>query len=80
MLGNVGEWTSDIYDRSYGAFQPERNPQTDPVGADFGDTRVVKGCGWSTGNRFCRTAARENEFQARHWNVLGFRPVRTVTR
>ncbi|MEZ4468775.1 MAG: formylglycine-generating enzyme family protein [bacterium] len=72
MLGNVGEWTSDIYDREYGAFQPERNPQTDPVGADFGDTRVVKGCGWSTGNRFCRAAARENEFPARHWNVLGF--------
>jgi len=78
VLGNVGEWVWDVYDPSYGAFQPDRNPQTDPEGAAFGDTRVIRGCGWDTGSRYCRLSARETDFGARHLNQLGFRPVRAV--
>ena len=77
-LGNVGEWVWDIYDPNYGAFQPGRNPQTDPLGAEFGDTRTIRGCGWDTGNIFCRLAARETDFGAKHWNQLGFRPARSI--
>lgn len=77
-LGNVAEWTFDIYDRDFGTFRPDRNPQTDPTGAEFGQNRVLRGCAWKSGNIYCRASARESDFPAKHSNGLGFRPVRTV--
>lgn len=77
-LGNVAEWTFDIYASDYGTFRPDRNPVTDPPGPEFGQNRVLRGCAWNSGNRFCRVSARESDFPARHSNALGFRPVRTV--
>lgn len=77
-LGNVAEWTADLYDDSYGIFRPERMTNINPSGADFGDSRVLRGCAWTSGNRYCRAAAREADFQAQHSHALGFRPVRTL--
>ena len=77
-LGNVAEWTFDRYDRDYGTFRPDRNPVTDPPGAEFGQNRVLRGCAWLSGDMFCRASARASDFPAQHSHSLGFRPVRTV--
>lgn len=77
-LGNVAEWTFDIYDRDYGTFRPDRNPVTDPPGPEFGQNRVLRGCGWRSGDMFCRVSARASDFPAQHSYALGFRAVRSV--
>lgn len=78
VIGNVGEWTWDLYDPSFGIFRPERMINPDPRGGEFGDTRVVRGCGHISGSRYCRLAARESQFPAQHSHALGFRPVRNI--
>ncbi len=78
MLGNVGEWVWDRYDMSYGLYEPARQVNVDPTGAEFTDTRVVRGGGWKSGGAFCRFANRDNLVPGQKNNVLGFRAVRTV--
>ncbi|MCB9524794.1 MAG: formylglycine-generating enzyme family protein [Myxococcales bacterium] len=78
MLGNVGEWVWDRYDPDYGIYQPARQVNPDPLGAEFTDTRVIKGCGWKSGGAFCRFANRENDVPGSKNNVLGFRAARSV--
>ena len=52
MRGNVGEWCSDWYDRYSG------EAETDPRGPASASMRVIRGGGWYTIARFCRSADR----------------------
>lgn len=45
MTGNVIEWVQDIYGEGYYSYSPEKNP----LGADKGRFRVIRGGGWHTG-------------------------------
>jgi len=47
-IGNVAEWTADIYAMNYGFFGRPEVAVEDPIGEMFGDTRVVRGCGWNS--------------------------------
>lgn len=78
MLGNVGEWTWDRYAPEYGIFRAERMTNIDPIGSEFGDTRVIRGGAWVSGSRYTRAAARENDFPAKHTHTTGFRPMRVI--
>jgi formylglycine-generating enzyme required for sulfatase activity len=78
VLGNVGEWCWDRYAQDYGIFKASRQINIDPLGAEFTDTRVIKGGGFLSGAKFCRLAARENLQAALRNHALGFRPVRTI--
>lgn len=78
MYGNVFEWTWDIYAMNYGFFGDAEVPVEDPIGEDFGDTRVIRGCGWRSGFELCRAGARQNEFTAQRRNDLGLRAVRSL--
>ncbi len=78
MFGNVYEWTWDIYAMNYGFFGEPDVPVEDPTGEAFGDTRVIRGCGWRTGFELCRSGARQNEFTAQRRNDLGLRAARSV--
>ena len=42
VIGNVAEWVSDWYDRTYYAVSPESNPK----GPDSGQYRVIRGSSW----------------------------------
>jgi len=70
MIGNVWEWTSDWYGRTYYESAPEKNPQ----GPSEGRYRVVRGGSWfDTPDTFLpcsyRSWARQNERSA----TIGFR-------
>ncbi|MEE2902981.1 MAG: formylglycine-generating enzyme family protein [Myxococcota bacterium] len=73
MIGNLWEWTNDWYG-GYPAIS-----LTDPQGPMQGNARVVRGCAWSNGARFCRSASRN--FYAPEYRFLnvGFRAVRTYS-
>jgi len=71
MAGNVWEWVVDWYDRGYYDRSPARNPQ----GPDAGDSRVLRGGAFSSGEGDVRCAAR-NRYSphVRSW-YYGFRLV-----
>ena len=54
MHGNVEEWCEDRYDENYYKVSPKR----DPTGPERGKSRVVRGGGWMTEPRICRSACR----------------------
>jgi formylglycine-generating enzyme required for sulfatase activity len=43
MGGNVAEWVNDVYEI------PTGEPQTDPMGPDTGEYRVIRGSSWMNG-------------------------------
>ena len=69
MSGNAYEWCSDIYDK-YSDKQ-----QTDPLGADFGENRVLRGGSWLTPRTKCRVSARNNSLPYNRNIDFGFRLV-----
>jgi formylglycine-generating enzyme required for sulfatase activity len=54
MHGNVQEWCSDWYDEDY----YKNSPKTDPTGPANGTERILRGGGWPSSAKACRSAAR----------------------
>ena len=69
MHGNVAEWCSDWY-----APYP-RSLVTDPTGPASGEYRVVRGGGWDSAARFCRSAYRAGMDAQTSSASVGFRVV-----
>ncbi len=70
MLGNVWEWTADVF-RPYPGFTPDMYADySQPL---FGNTRVLRGGGWATRSRLIRNTWR-NYYGAERDDVFaGFR-------
>ena len=67
MSGNVMEWCQDLYG-SYGS-----NAQTNPTGPDSGSYRVLRGGGWGSVERGCRSSFRAYYSPGYRYYSLGFR-------
>ena len=71
MLGNVWEWCWDAYDKDY----YKQSPPDDPTGPDNAGAsyRVIRGGGWSSDPRYCRSANRGRYAPDNRNGGLGFR-------
>lgn len=69
MHGNVCEWCSDWHD-TY-----PTTAQTNPTGATTGPFRVLRGGGWDSLAKNCRSAFRNFAFPRGYGNEMGFRVV-----
>jgi len=57
VYGNVWEWCNDFYQEDYYPQSPEK----DPRGPKSGETRVLRGGGWSSRADECRSSYRNYE-------------------
>jgi len=73
MLGNVAEWTQDVY-----APYPRLDLQTDPGGPATGTSHVVRGGSWRSFPPALRCAARTGTPASYQLPQLGFRVVQQV--
>ncbi|MHC4251801.1 MAG: protein kinase domain-containing protein, partial [Planctomycetota bacterium] len=67
--GNVWEWVSDRYGKDYYA----KAPRVDPGGPATGTARVLRGGGWYSGHRICRSAFRNSAPAITVDDSVGFR-------
>ena len=72
MGGNVAEWVNDWY----GTY--ENKDQTDPMGADSGTNRVVRGGGWSDKASAMASSERDQKAPLYKGHALGFRIARSA--
>ena len=68
MAGNVQQWCWDLYGTPYAG-------GTDPRGVSTGSDRVIRGGGWISYARNCRSAQRYYDWPGNRHNSIGFRPV-----
>jgi formylglycine-generating enzyme required for sulfatase activity len=71
MHGNIWQWCSDWYGKDYYA----NSPAKDPTGPSRGSSRVLRGGGWCTTAKECRSAYRGNEAANFSDGTVGFRVV-----
>ncbi len=69
MAGNVWEWCADWFDYRYCQY----GPQNDPVGADSGNSRVLRGGSWNSDKEHCRLTNRNFDDPAYRRCNIGFR-------
>ena len=73
MHGNVYEWCQDWYGKDYN----KTSLVDDPMGPDSGSYRVLRGGGWNSPPRICRSANREGATPVNRDIFLGFRVAQT---
>ncbi|CAN2048731.1 formylglycine-generating enzyme [Candidatus Magnetomoraceae bacterium gMMP-13] len=73
MLGNIWEWCQDIY--SSEAYS--KHQRSNPIYANSGSRRVIRGGGWGNSPGYVRCADRYSNSPGRRFDGLGFRLVRT---
>jgi formylglycine-generating enzyme required for sulfatase activity len=71
MSGSVREWCWDYYS------EYSFNSLDDPTGPDTGNGRVLRGGSFFTGAVHCRSSARSSLDPNFHYDLYGFRVVRT---
>lgn len=69
MHGNVWEWCHDFYSPY------QTNKQLNPMGAESGKFRVMRGGSWGHAAYFCRSAHRHSMAPDHYSNTIGFRVV-----
>ena len=72
MHGNVWEWCWDLH----GRYRDE--PQTDPLGADSGERRVLRGGSLESGGAGIRSSFRDGSIPASKSDIIGFRIARNA--
>jgi len=71
-VGNVREWTQDIYSKDYYS----NSIYSDPTGPSTGSGRVLRGGGWDGTAPYCRAANRNFYSPGSRYYGLGFRLLR----
>ncbi|MAE71033.1 MAG: serine/threonine protein kinase [Gemmatimonadetes bacterium] len=71
--GNVWEWCWDLY----GDYPSD--PAVDPAGPSDGSARTIRGGGWNTVARQCRSASRHHYDPDNYCNIIGFRVARSTS-
>lgn len=75
MGGNVMEWCSDWYSRTYYEVSPKKNPK----GPEKGAYRVLRGGSFFFEGQDLRSYARSGGWPSlQAWRMIGFRPVRSA--
>jgi len=75
MLGNVYEWTEDLYVDDIYARRSDEAPVSNPISQSGGSNRVLRGGGWGGDPRGVRCALRGGRTPSDRFGLIGFRVV-----